>query len=341
MTLQPGSLDDLSNALADANALGEKVSRILLGALNRVVAHAPDDLTVTVEAGITLAQLQTELARRRQWLPIDPPNPERLTLGALLATNASGPRRFGYGTIRDYLIGIQVALADGRVIKSGGKVVKNVAGYDLAKLFIGSHGSLGVIVEATFKLRPLPELERFVQVRCESLEQAGTLLESVLESELAPVVLDLHNIEVSASRRTGESAQLPGSPAPPRGESTPLPAPCSPLGTLVVGFAGTREEVEWQLAKAHELGLTEAATLDYEKSFWSGEPTPRRISVLPSRVVETVRGLGGVAFVARAGSGVIDCRGGPLPTGNELPIKLMRRVKDEFDPKDILPDLPL
>jgi len=109
------------------------------------------------------------------------------------ADQASGPRRFGYGTIRDYLIGLKVVLADGTLISSGGKVVKNVAGYDLTKLFIGSHGSLGVIVEATFKLRPLPELEKFVQAKCDSLEKADAFIEAVLNSELTPIVVDLHN----------------------------------------------------------------------------------------------------------------------------------------------------
>src|SRR5436309_3503628 len=142
MILQPSSLKDLSRGLSHAGALGEKIERVELGALNRVVEHAPEDLTVTVETGLTLLALQTELGKRRQWLPIDPPRPERLTIRELLEENASGPRRFGWGTIRDYLIGIKVALADGRIIKSGGKVVKNVAGYDLAKLFIGSRGTL-------------------------------------------------------------------------------------------------------------------------------------------------------------------------------------------------------
>src|SRR5206468_10390855 len=121
--------------------------------------HAPEGRTVTGKSGVTLRVLRAELAKRGQWLPIDPPRPERLTIRELLEENASGPRRFGWGTIRDYLIGIRVALADGRMIKSGGKAVKNVAGYDLAKVFIGSRGTLGVAAVATFKLRPLPEAE--------------------------------------------------------------------------------------------------------------------------------------------------------------------------------------
>src|SRR3989442_5872573 len=170
MILKPTNGKELSRGLAHAHALGEKIEDVDLRALNRVVEHTPEDMTVTVETGLTLAALQTELAKRGQWLPIDPPGADQLSVESLLATNASGPRRYGYGTIRDYVIGLKVALADGRVIKSGGKVVKNVAGYDLIKLFIGSQRSLGVIAEATFKLRPLPETEAVVCTRFESLE---------------------------------------------------------------------------------------------------------------------------------------------------------------------------
>jgi len=234
----------------------------------------------------------------------------------LLATNASGPRRFGYGTIRDYLIGIKVVLPDGRVIHSGGRVVKNVAGYDLAKLFVGSRGSLGIIVEATFKLRPLPEAELFVHARRPALEEAGALMEAAFESELAPVALDLHDLPASPDSRAATFS-------------------------LLVGFAGTFEEVEWQRARANHLGLAETATLDHENRFWNDASLPRRISVPPSRVVETLRSLGGVPFVARAGNGVIYYRGGPQPAKDELPVGLMQRLKNEFDPKRVLPDFLL
>jgi len=199
MILHPSSLKDLSRGLSHAGALGEKIERVDLSGVSRVVEHAPEDLTVTVETGIALMALQAELGKCGQWLPVDPPRPERLTIRELLEENASGPRRFGSGTIRDYLIGVKIALADGRIIKSGGKVVKNVAGYDLAKLFIGSRGTLGVMAEATFKLRPLPEAEAFIQARCDSLDKAARLIGLALESELAPVVLDLHNLSVPDS----------------------------------------------------------------------------------------------------------------------------------------------
>ncbi len=124
--------------------------------LHRVLEYAPDDLTITVEAGITLAQLQEQLAAHNQFLPIDPPMPERATIGGILATNSDGPLRLRYGPPRDFTLGMRVVNAEGKIAKSGGKVVKNVAGYQLPKLYIGSLGTLGIIVETTFKVWPKP-----------------------------------------------------------------------------------------------------------------------------------------------------------------------------------------
>ncbi len=135
--------------------------------LDRVIEHEPGDLTATVEAGITLGALQAYLGRRDQWLSLDPASSDQATLGGILASNASGPRRHLYGTFRDLLIGVTVVSAEGTVIRGGGKVVKNVAGYDLPKLFIGSFGTLGVVVEATFRLRPRPDEDRLVVARFE------------------------------------------------------------------------------------------------------------------------------------------------------------------------------
>jgi len=123
---------------------------------NRIVEHVAEDLTVVVQAGARLSELQEHLAHRGQYLPLDPPLPERATIGGILASNAGGPWRHAHGWPRDWLLGMKVALPDGSVIKSGGRVVKNVAGYDMGKLFTGSFGTLGVIVEAAFKVVPLP-----------------------------------------------------------------------------------------------------------------------------------------------------------------------------------------
>jgi glycolate oxidase FAD binding subunit len=273
----------------------------------RVLELTPEDMTVTVESGINLGALQKELARHRQWLPIDPPNAETTTIHDLLARDLSGPRRFGYGTIREHLIGMKVALTDGLVIKSGGKVVKNVAGYDLAKLFIGARLSLGIIIEATFKLRPLPEVERIIGARF-AITEASQAIRSVLNSELTPVVLDLH--------RLGGIPEV----------------------TLVIGVAGARAEVEWQLKLAAKLGVQAEATLDYEAVFWNDSAPVQRFSALPSRLMEGVAKLGNRPFVARAGNGTIYHRGDRVGPAQALPMELMRRVKAAYDPKNILPE---
>jgi hypothetical protein len=264
--------------------------------------YHPEDMTVTVEAGLLLSELQDRLKQSGQWLPIDPPFPERTTIGELLSENLSGPRRYGYGTIREHLLGLTARLADGRVIKSGGKVVKNVAGYDLHKLFVGDHGTLGTILQATFKVRPLPEKEIILQGPWDTLDR-------VLESELTPVLLDLNS------------------------------------SNLVIGFAGTSEEVDWQIDLARGLGIAEPGTLAYEREFWSAQPAPSKISVLPSRLMETIQALGADSFVARAGNGVIYYRGGvhasACPDSKKDMLKhehqLAARLKSAFDPENKLP----
>ncbi|MBF8286481.1 MAG: linked oxidase-like protein, partial [Dehalococcoidia bacterium] len=131
-----------------------------LSRLNAVVEHEPADLTATVQAGMTLSELQGRLGGAGQLLPLDPPGGERATIGGILAANASGPWRHAFGSARDMTIGLRVVTAEGRITRAGGRVVKNVAGYDLCKLYIGSLGTLGVIVEATFKVASLPREQR-------------------------------------------------------------------------------------------------------------------------------------------------------------------------------------
>ena len=313
--LAPANLEDLRASLAAAHARRERIEAIDLRAFDRVVDYEPEDMTATVEAGLTLAAFQERLAQRGQWLPIDPPEPHAATVGAILATNASGPRRFGYGTIREHLLGLKVVLADGRLIRSGGRVVKNVAGYDLQKLFIGARGTLGVIVEATFKVRPLPAAERFLAAPGLSFEEAAGLMKDVLDSPMAPVVLDLHR------------------PAVPSYQ---------PLLTLVLGFAGTPEEVEWQASKAIGLCDFRPTTLEYDERFWAEESAgpARRLSVLPAQVAEAARALGAVDLLARAGNGVIYFRGGSPPPKGLQAQALAQRLKDTFDPHHVFPELP-
>jgi len=153
--------------------------------LDRVLEHEPADLTCTVQAGITVAALRSHLARSGQTVGLDPPLPERATVGGTLATAIAGPRRYAYGHPRDFTIGLKVVLADGRVTRAGGKVVKNVAGYDLCKLYIGSLGTLGVIVEATFKLLPLPRATASLALAFEAPEAACRVAREIWRRGLA------------------------------------------------------------------------------------------------------------------------------------------------------------
>jgi glycolate oxidase FAD binding subunit len=171
----PTSVEEVAAILREATAADETVvpwgagTRQHLGyaparydyavsmtALDRVIEHTPADLVLTVEAGARLGTVQAMLAQHGQWLPWDPPHAEEATIGGLLASGASGPLRLGYGMPRDWTLGMRVALGDGRLVKSGAKVVKNVAGYDTHKLHLGAFGTLGIITEVTFKVAPLP-----------------------------------------------------------------------------------------------------------------------------------------------------------------------------------------
>ena len=309
--LRPSSFGELAEMMAARNMRAQKISTINLRQMDRVLELTPEDMTVTVEAGIALGVLQQKLAAHGQWLPIDPPDAENISVHEVLSWDLSGPRRFGYGTFREHLIGLKVLLADGRLIKSGGKVVKNVAGYDLAKLFIGARNSLGIIVEATFKLRPLPEEERFVACPFDNLEGVKSALTSLRDSELTPIVLDAYRgIDAGGGQ-------------------------CS----VVLGLAGTRKEVEWQLAIARGLGFKSSANLDYERQFWSGSEPVNRLSVLPSGLMESITVLGLRPFIARAGNGVVYYRGERLSQKSDLPLTLSQRIKSAYDPKNILPEL--
>ena len=146
---------------------------VRLDRLDRVVDHQAADMTVTVEAGCPLVVLQDQLGSVGQWLPFDPPRPERTTVGGLVAANLGGPLRASQGSVRDLLLGLRVVGAGGTVIRGGGRVVKNVAGYDIPKLHVGALGSVGVVVEATFKVRPRPEREVAVIAECPTVRDAA------------------------------------------------------------------------------------------------------------------------------------------------------------------------
>ena len=153
--------------------------------------YDPGDLTLGAGAGMTLAALEENLAAHQQFLPVESAHAERETLGGLLAAAASSPLRHGYGGLRDYCIGVKFVTGDGRLAKGGGRVVKNVAGYDLMKLLIGSHGTLGVIVSANFKLFPRPRQTCTFVCEFASAEEAVTFRDRLLRSPLSPISLDV------------------------------------------------------------------------------------------------------------------------------------------------------
>ena len=208
--LEPTSPQEVADALRDASARRQSI--LIRGAgtkldwgrpagrvdavldmrrLNRILAHQHGDLTGTFEAGLSLREANEALAAHGQWLPIDPAFPDRATIGGLIATNDSGALRHHYGTPRDLVIGVQIAITDGTLAKAGGQVVKNVAGYDLGRLMSGSFGSLAAIVSASFKLSPLPKTYKTLVATADSDEALGQLVRKVMASQLEPFVFEV------------------------------------------------------------------------------------------------------------------------------------------------------
>ncbi|HWG45298.1 MAG TPA: FAD-binding oxidoreductase [Gemmataceae bacterium] len=227
-----------------------------LRGLSQVIDYPARDMTITVQAGITLAKLQSLLATENQRLPIDVPHPEQATLGGVLATNISGSRRLGFGTLRDYVIGISTINDEGQEVKAGGRVVKNVAGYDLCKLHIGALGTLGIISQVTLKLRPRPEGKALVTFGC-ATEALGRLLDQLHQTRTRPVCLDLLNSVAVRSITRDSRLNLPVA-----------------SWVIVVGFEDNSDAVGWQvrqllqeIAPADIEGL-EARAGDASESLW-------------------------------------------------------------------------
>jgi len=268
-------------------------------ALNRVIEHPSNDLTVTVEAGITLGELNRRLAEKRQWLPIDPPEAEKATIGGIVATNAYGPRRHGNGTIGDYLLGFRAIDGRGEAFNGGGKVVKNVAGYNLPRLMVGSLGTLGVITQATFMVRPLPASAALVICDVRGFDQAEDLLAGLGNSQAMPTIVEL----------------LAG----PARANCPLPAmPAGAMARLAIGFEGRAIEVQAmlgglcdELKAAGVDGMTTIAGAGVA-CIWnwlSARPALLQVNALPSRLVGLVEQFSKLLFAhpiqSHAGSGVI------------------------------------
>ncbi|MGA3017085.1 MAG: FAD-binding oxidoreductase [Bryobacteraceae bacterium] len=372
--LTPESSTDLAQALGDAAAHGRTIAldgnsskRLMAGAsepadvaisttaLHRMLEYEPHDLTISVEAGLPWRELTRLLAANRQMVPLDPPFADSATVGGVVASNGSGPRRRFYGTARDLIIGMRFATLEGKLVQSGGMVVKNVAGLDMAKLMIGSFGTLAAIAVVNFKLVPAPEAERSFLLPFHSLDEAIAARDLVLASALQPVAMDLLN--PAAARYLGGDRWL--------------------LGVRAAGNAASVERYERELAHITSRLAVESAC---PGTLWSDleSYTPRFLRDNADgavvRVSCTLKDLEGVmaAFevpaVARAGSGVCygyferheaarrwvsgavargfktviefspqECKQSlelwPAPGGD---FEIMRRVKSLFDPSNLL-----
>jgi glycolate oxidase FAD binding subunit len=216
-----------------AGGIPERIDVLLRTHRLAAVEHYdPGDLTLSASAGVTLAGLGATLRPHNQMLPVDASQPEQATIGGILATAAHGPMKHGYGGVRDYCIGIRFVTGDGKLVKAGGRVVKNVAGYDLMKLLIGSYGTLGVIVSANFKVVPRPRQTSTLVCEFASADAALSFRDRVLASPLAPICLEI--VSPNAQEFLGERT-------PARSPDTLLPA--SPLSVaapwrIMVGAAG-------------------------------------------------------------------------------------------------------
>src|SRR4051794_20235305 len=218
---RPASLDELSSTLRDAFAAGRRVAVAGAGTkagwtdsgepvdlvvettgLDQVVEHAVGDLVVTVSPGVRVRDLQEQLAPHRQWLALDPPEPDA-TVGGVVAAAASGPRRLRFGTPRDLVLGVTVVLADGTVARAGGKVVKNVAGYDLGRLFAGSFGTLGVIASVTLRLHPSLVARRVVST---AADDPGEAARAVRRSPVPATALEWDGARLHVLVESSEAA---------------------------------------------------------------------------------------------------------------------------------------
>lgn len=334
-----------------------------LARLDRVLEHEPADLTVTCQAGIPLSRLQERLAAAGQMVPLEAPWGGEATVGGILAAGASGPRRHAYGHPRDFTIGLRVVAADGRITRAGGRVVKNVAGYDLCKLYIGSLGTLGVIVEATFKVAPLPRAEASLALAfdgpapaCALAAEAhrrGLTLRSLqlLSPQAAAdaggpadrwlLLLDLAGSPPAVERSRREIQGLaPAQAARPLERAARLdqragellsPGECALLcraGVLPSRLPALLDRLQRLEGPPRLLALPTVGAVRV------GWPRPAEPEGLVERLRRGAAELGGVLVVEACSpelKGGIDVFGPPPPA-----FDLMRRVKEQFDPGGVL-----
>ncbi len=301
--------------------------------LNRITDRDCENLTLSAESGLTLGEVQQGLAKvgKGYFLPLDPPFTDQATLGGIVATNSSGPKRLLYGSARDMMIGAKAVFPNGDIVVSGGKTVKNVSGYDMCKLLIGSYGTLGILCEMTFKLLPLPEKEATLGLSFAALEDADDFVRELRGGQFIPSSIEILN--GLAVQKMKSSISMP-----PNGNYL-----------VAVGLEGVAESIDRQVSEMSEMGkkhgTLEAVTLDAEKhqAFWVAlRDFSSRLTDEDSNVIsmksnfliskcgdilgsyeKIARGLGiHCAFISHAGNGIL--------YSHVLPGKSFRSKVDSF-----------
>jgi glycolate oxidase FAD binding subunit len=318
--------------------------RVTTAGLTRVLQYKPRDLTISVEAGMRWAELTRVLAENQQAVPLDPPFAGAATVGGVLAANTAGPRRRLYGTARDLVIGMTFATLEGKLVRTGGMVVKNVAGLDMGKLLIGSFGTLAAIATVNFKIVPLPPESRHFLLAFHSLDETDAVRRRILAGVLQPAALDLLNPQAAAwfglegwvlSIEVGGNAAVIGRYQRELGA-------LGPLVHAPEGLAGQLREATPRFLADHPEGLV------------------MRVTSTLAEVAAVLRHASGPA-ISRAGSGVtyLYCPNGnpaEIPVGKVIlecspehqttelvlwpepgpDLELMKRVKRMFDPRELL-----
>jgi glycolate oxidase FAD binding subunit len=274
--------------------------------LNRIIAHQHGDLTVAVEAGAVLADVNRALAQHGQCLPLDPPFADRASVGGILAANDSGPLRHRYGTPRDLVIGVELVTTDGVIAKSGGRVVKNVAGYDLAKFVAGSFGSLAAILSATFKLAPLPADSKTLVVEAPDFDALGLMVRAVMESQLEPLAFEVRVPDVVGAELGPPSRPDQRRPLRPSLllRFASLPAVCDAQIEQARNLIPLRECAMETLAGAHEREVWE----EHSRRVWEAPGVIARASWLPAEVsalMHELRQLAGSACIEAIGRAAV------------------------------------
>lgn len=368
MTVEPQTLDDACEAVRACARAGRTIGLtggehpagpasvavddvISLRHMNRVVEYAPPDQIVTAEAGMTIAQLQSVLGEREQRLAVDPPEPERTTVGGFVASNAYGPLRTRYGTAKDVIVGMTIVRADGTRARGGGKVVKNVAGFDIPKLMIGTYGTLALIATVTFRLHPIPRVRRAVVADGVDPARIRALTAAMVAAQLEPSAAEASYDGTRYRYRVtfegfaaGVRAQCDRfSQIEPSSALAPESSGFEPAtrGELAVRLTAPASQVEALHRAAIEplyraLGDARACLLPFAGvAFASGDVDDEgKILDALNRARAWCESAGGTLVVNAAPPAVraaFDAWGTPPPA-----FELMRALKERFDPQRLL-----